>query len=368
MHKEKVISSDQIIEGDCIEVLKTFPEASIDLIFADPPYNLQLRQELWRPNMTRVEAVNDGWDQFENLQAYDTFTYQWLTACRRILKESATIWVIGTYHNIYRVGAIMQDLGYWFLNDITWIKTNPMPNFRGVRFTNAHETLIWACKAKGAKYTFNHHAMKGLNDELQMRSDWLLPICSGQERIRVDGKKAHSTQKPEALLYRLILASSNPGEVVLDPFFGSGTTGAVAKKLHRHFIGIEKDPSYIQIAQERIDRIQSEEFDPQVFEVRGKRRLEPRLPFASLLENGLLLPGQILYFRGDKNLSARVKPDGRLIMGEFEGSIHQVGKRLSKGNAVNAWDQWYFEDKDGQLRPIEQLRITLREIHATKNT
>jgi site-specific DNA-methyltransferase (adenine-specific) len=347
--------------------MKTLPEASIDLIFADPPYNLQLRQELWRPNLTRVEAVNDEWDQFKNLQEYDAFTQQWLSACRRVLKDTGAIWVIGTYHNIYRVGAIMQDLGYWFLNDITWIKTNPMPNFRGVRFTNAHETLIWASKSKGARYVFNYHAMKGLNDELQMRSDWLLPICSGQERIKVNGKKAHSTQKPEALLYRLVLASSEPGQVVMDPFFGSGTTGAVAKKLHRRFIGIEKDPSYIRIARERIDRILPPELDPRVFEVRGKRRLEARLLFPSLLENGLLLPGQKLYFLGDKSLEAEVKPDGRLIMGEFEGSIHQASRRLTNGIDNNIWDKWHFEDKDGGLHPIEELRRALRAIQTAKN-
>ncbi len=236
---------DQILQGDCLEILNQLPENSIDLIFADPPYNLQLQKDLWRPNMTRVAAVDDAWDQFDGFHAYDKFTLAWLSACRRVLKDTGAIWVIGTYHNIFRVGAILQDLGFWILNDVVWIKTNPMPNFRGVRFTNAHETLIWAAKNPRSHNAFNHRLMKSLNDDLQMRSDWLLPICSGPERIKVDGKKAHSTQKPEALLYRVVLASSRPGDVVLDPFFGSGTTGAVAKKLHRHWIGIELEPGYI---------------------------------------------------------------------------------------------------------------------------
>jgi modification methylase len=311
--------------------------------------------------MTRVEAVNDEWDQFADFQAYDDFSRRWLTACRRVLKDDGTLWVIGSYHNIYRLGAILQDLGYWLLNDIIWIKTNPMPNFRGVRFTNAHETLIWASKEKGAKYTFNHHAMKALNDDLQMRSDWLLPICSGAERLKVDGKKAHSTQKPEALLYRLLLASSNPGDVVLDPFFGSGTTGVVAKKLGRNWIGIELDQSYIALAQQRIDNQTVAEFAPQVFDVRDKKRLAPRLPFGSLLENGLLIPGQQLYFRGDRSLAAQVKPDGNLTIAGFEGSIHQAGRYLMGGSPCNGWDCWYYEDERSDLQPIDRLRQVIRQ-------
>jgi modification methylase len=352
---------DRILQGDCVEILNGLPENSVDLIFADPPYNLQLNQELWRPNMTRVDAVVDEWDQFSSFQAYDEFTRGWLGACRRVLKESGTLWVIGSYHNIFRVGAIMQDLGYWFLNDVIWIKTNPMPNFRGVRFTNAHETLIWASKSRGARYTFNHHAMKALNDDLQMRSDWLLPICSGAERLKENGKKAHSTQKPEALLYRVILASSNPGDVVLDPFFGSGTTGAVAKMLHRHWIGIEMDESYIRIAQRRLDQTIPELFQDQVFDVRDKKRLQPRIAFSSLLESGLLKPGQPLYFRQDRRRVAHVKPDGNLIINGFEGSIHQVGKHLMDGSPCNGWDHWYYEAEAGQLLPIDVLR---REILA----
>ena len=249
------LKSNQIIPGDCLEVLAQLPENSVDMVFADPPYNLQLSQDLWRPNRTRVGAVEDAWDKFTSFEEYDDFTRSWLSACRRVLKDEGTLWVIGTYHNIYRVGAILQDLGFWILNDIVFIKTNPMPNFHGVRFTNSHETLLWAQKKKGAKYTFNHHAMKALNDDLQMRSDWLLPICTGKERIKANGTKAHSTQKPEALLYRVLLSSTNPGDIVLDPFFGSGTTGAVAKKLGRHFIGIERDEGYLKIAQDRIAAI-----------------------------------------------------------------------------------------------------------------
>jgi modification methylase len=359
---------DQIIQGNCVDVLNSLPENSIDLIFADPPYNLQLQQELWRPNMTRVDAVNDEWDQFTDFQAYDAFSHEWLSACRRVLKDTGTFWVIGSYHNIYRIGGIMQDLGYWFLNDIVWVKTNPMPNFRGVRFTNAHETLIWASKAKGSRYTFNHHAMKSLNDDLQMRSDWLLPICSGSERLKVNGKKAHSTQKPEALLYRILVSSSNPGDVVLDPFFGSGTTGAVAKRLHRRWIGIEKEENYIEIAQKRIDGIVPELFDSAVFDVRDKKRLEPRIPFGSLLENHLLNPGQSLYFRKDRAKEARIKPDGKLRMNGFEGSIHEVGRHLMNGSPCNGWDHWYYESENGNLLPIDDLRqATLDHMRANED-
>jgi len=358
--KDADLPLGRIILGDCIEVLGALPENSIDLIFADPPYNLQLRQELWRPNMTRVDAVDDDWDRFDDFQAYDDFTRRWLAACRRVLKDSGTLWVIGTYHNIYRIGAILQDLGYWMLNDIIWIKTNPMPNFRGVRFTNAHETLLWASKVKGAKYTFNHHAMKSINDDLQMRSDWVLPICSGAERIKLNGKKAHSTQKPEALLYRVILSSSNPGDIVLDPFFGSGTTGAVAKKLHRRWIGIEKEGIYIQIAQKRIDSVVPELFNQDVFDVRDKKRLQSRLPFSALIENGLLQPGQKLFFRKNLSKAAIVKPDGKLKIDDFEGSIHHTGSFLMGGSPCNGWDHWYYEDEQGELRAIDVLRERLR--------
>jgi site-specific DNA-methyltransferase (adenine-specific) len=362
---------DQIIHGDCRQVMNALPERSIDLIFADPPYHLQLQHELWRPNLTRVQAVEEDWDQFSSNAEYDEFTRAWLSACQRLLKETGTIWVIGMYHNIYRIGAIMQDLGYWFLNDITWIKTNPMPNFRGVRFTNAHETLIWASLDKRAHYTFNHHAMKTLNEDrrelgLQMRSDWLLPICSGQERLKADGKKAHPTQKPEALLYRILLASSNPGEVVLDPFFGSGTTGAVAKKLHRHWIGIERDAAYVRMAQTRLDQVVVEPYEEAIFDVRDQRRLAPRLPFGALLESGLIQPGQVLYFDADRVKTALVKPDGKLLLGQpdaprFQGSIHQACRHLLNGKPGNGWDHWYYEDSEGALHPIDVLRQRLRD-------
>ena len=350
----------EIIQGDCVEVLKSFPESSIDLIFADPPYNLQLQQQLWSPNMTRVDAVDDDWDQFDGFQDYDEFTLKWLSACRGVLKDTGTLWVIGTYHNIYRLGAILQDLGFWILNDVIWIKTNPMPNFRGVRFTNAHETLIWASKSKGSRYTFNHHAMKALNDDLQMRSDWLLPLCTGAERIKADGVKAHSTQKPEALLYRVLLAATNPGDTVLDPFFGSGTTGAVAKKLGRRWIGVERDPAYVQIAQERIDAIPDAPLDPALLDVRGSKRREPRIAFGSLLEAGLLRPGQVLYFRKDRSKAALVKPDGNLKLGDFEGSIHATGSHLMGGSPCNGWDNWYYQSETGALLVIDELRQKVR--------
>jgi len=355
---------NQIIKDDCIEALNKIPEKSIDMIFADPPYNLQLQNELWRPNMTKVDAVDDKWDRFSSFEEYDIFSKKWLLACKRVLKENGTIWVIGTYHNIFRIGTIMQDIGYWILNDVIWIKTNPMPNFRGVRFTNAHETLIWASKQKGAKYTFNHLAMKKLNDNLQMRSDWWeLPICSGAERIKENGKKAHSTQKPEALLYRVILSSTNPGDVVLDPFFGSGTTGIVAKKLHRNWIGIEREEQYIKLAQDRINVITPQLFDVDVFDVRSKKKLAKKINFGALLENGLLMPGQQLYFDKNKALSAIIKPDGTIISKEdnYEGSIHQVGSHYMKGSPCNGWDHWYYENSDGRLIIIDELREMIRK-------
>ena len=347
---------DQIIHGDCLEVLAQLPENSVDLVFADPPYNLQLSQRLWRPNRTRVEAVNDAWDKFNSFEEYDKFTIGWLNGCRRILKDTGAIWVIGTYHNIYRVGSIMQDLGYWILNDIAFIKTNPMPNFRGVRFTNAHETLIWAQKVRGAKYTFNYHSMKSLNDDLQMRSDWVLPICTGKERIRVDGVKAHSTQKPEALLYRVLLSTTKPGDVVLDPFFGSGTTGAAAKKIGRHYIGIERDETYIDIARTRINSVKPAPNG--AINLPDIRRL-PKVPFGKLLEAGLLQPGQTLYFIHN-DITAIILADGRVKSGEFVGSIHGVAKSLSNGAPANGWDCWLFEDVSGSWLPINHLREQIR--------
>jgi len=301
--------------------------------------------------MTKVDAVNDGWDKFGGFAEYDEFTREWLSASQRVLKETGTLWVIGSYHNIYRVGAIMQDLGFWFLNDIVWIKSNPMPNFRGVRFTNAHETMIWAQKKKGAKYTFNHQSMKALNDDLQMRSDWNLNLATGRQRIKSNGAKAHSTQKPEALLYRVIMASSNPGDVVLDPFFGSGTTGAVAKKLGRNWIGIERDKKYIKIAQKRIDAVQ--EADREAMEV--VKRKQVRIPFGALLENGLLKPGQILYF-AKNGVRAKILSNGHIRCGKVTGSIHGVARTLMEDEPVNGWDVWFYKDENGDAKSINELR------------
>jgi len=350
----------RVLHGDCVEILRTFPAASVDLVFADPPYNLQLSQDLWRPNMTRVEGVDDAWDRFDSFAEYDAFSRAWLSECRRVLTEDGALWVIGTYHNIFRIGTILQDLGYWILNDVVWIKTNPMPNFRGVRFTNAHETLIWAARSKGARYTFNHHAMKALNEELQMRSDWTLPICTGSERIKLGGRKAHATQKPEALLYRVLLAATNPGDVVLDPFFGTGTSGVVAQRLGRSWVGIESEAAYIDLAQRRIEREQAGEPQPAVLDVRDRRRTAPRIPFGRLLEAGLLRPGDLLYFGGDRNKPATVRADGRLILGEFVGSIHQAGRHLT-GAPCNGWEYWYFQSENGDPRPIDVLRERLRK-------
>jgi len=347
---------NQILHGDCIEILNSLPANSVDVIFADPPYNLQLRNELYRPNMTKVDAVNDGWDKFENFKTYGAFTLNWLRASQRVLKGTGTIWVIGTYHNIYRVGAIMQDLGFWFLNDLVWIKNNPMPNFRGVRFTNAHETMIWAQKKQGAKYTFNHRAMKALNDDLQMRSDWNLALATGKQRIKSNGAKAHSTQKPEALLYRIIMASSNVGDVVLDPFLGSGTTGAVAKKLGRHWIGIERDKKYIRVAQRRIDAVMP---SPAEALTLPEKRRQARIPFGALLESGLLTPGQSLYF-AKNGTRAKILSNGYIKCGDVIDSIHGVAKSLMNGAPVNGWDVWFYKDDNGNKIVIDELREKIR--------
>ena len=350
----------QILPGDCLEVLPQLPENSVDLVFADPPYNLQLNQELWRPNHTRVSGVEEDWDKFASFEEYDKFTRLWLSACRRVLKETGTLWVIGTYHNIYRIGAIMQELGYWILNDVVWLKTNPMPNFRGVRFTNAHETLIWAQKIRGARYTFNHHDMKSLNDDLQMRSDWTLPICTGKERLRADGVKLHSTQKPEALLYRVLLSSTNPCDVVLDPFLGSGTTGAVAKKLGRHFIGIERDQGYLKIAQERIASVEPA---PEAAVILPELHRQRRVPFGALLEAGLLQPGQKLFFARNESVTATILANGQLQCGSLTGSIHAIAKSLFAGAPANGWDSWLYE-VNGQRHVIDTLRHTVQSVEA----
>jgi modification methylase len=345
--------------------MNSLPEHSIDLVFADPPYNLQLQKELHRPDMSRVEAVTDGWDQFDSFAQYDQFTEAWLKACQRVLKPTGSLWVIGSYHNIFRVGRILQDLGYWILNDVIWIKANPMPNFRGVRFTNAHETLIWASPHKGARYTFNHQAMKGLNEDKQMRSDWWqLALATGSERLKDEnGDKAHSTQKPEALLYRVILAASNPGDVVLDPFFGSGTTGVVAKRLHRDWIGMEREPAYVRLARERIEQTRPEPFDEQTFDVSGKSHRAARVSFAALLEGGYLQPGQTLYFARDKERTAVIKPDARLRTPDgFEGSIHRTGGHYMHDAPCNGWDHWYVKEPGGLVN-LDTFRERYRIEH-----
>ena len=345
-----------VLVGDCVQHMRALPEASVDLVFADPPYNLQLEGELRRPNDSVVDAVDDAWDQFADFKTYDDFTREWLAAARRLLKPDGTLWVIGSYHNIFRVGTILQDLGYWVLNDVIWRKTNPMPNFRGRRFTNAHETMIWAARDEDSKYTFNYQAMKALNDELQMRSDWLIPICGGPERLKIDGKKAHPTQKPEALLHRVILAATKPGETVLDPFFGSGTTGAVAKKLGRRFIGIERDPDYATIARARIADVR--QLDAEALTVTASKREEPRIPFGWLVERGLLQPGEVLSDPSGR-WTARVRADGTLVSAEHKGSIHQVGAAVQGAPACNGWTFWCMVD-GGKRVPIDVLRAKLR--------
>ncbi len=357
---------DRVLIGDCVAEMGKLPPRSVDVIFADPPYNLQLAGELHRPNNTRVEGVDAAWDRFaesENdplasFSAYDAFTREWLTAARRILKNDGSIWVIGSYHNIFRVGTSLQDLGFWVLNDIVWRKTNPMPNFRGTRFTNAHETMIWCSKARDAKgITFNYEAMKSLNDDVQMRSDWTLPLCTGPERIKRNGKKAHPTQKPESLLFRVLLASTNPGDVVLDPFLGTGTTAAVAKKMGRHFIGIERDPGYADIAHERIaEAVQPENMSD--FETPSKRS-EPRIPFGVLVERGLIEPGQKL-FDTRRRYVARVRADGTLSIGQRRGSIHKIGAEVQDAPACNGWTFWHYED-EGRTKPIDHLRQVVRD-------
>ena len=347
----------RIIVGDCVAAMDGLPPGSVDMIFADPPYNLQLRGELRRPNHTVVDGVDDAWDRFPDFETYDRFSRAWLAAARRVLKPNGTIWVIGTYHNIYRVGATLQDLGYWILNEIVWRKTNPMPNFRGRRFTNAHETLIWSARDAGSRHTFNYAAMKALNEELQMRSDWLLPICSGGERLKVDGRKAHPTQKPESLLYRTILAATQPGDVILDPFFGSGTTGAVARRLGRRCIGIERDATYAAIAEERIRDIEP---DAELSLLSSpSKRDAPRVPFGSLLERGLIRAGTVLTDPA-RRWTAKVRADGSLIAAEHRGSIHQVGALVQGAPACNGWSFWCVEHQDGRLEPIDALRQQVR--------
>lgn len=358
MPKTADLPMNRILVGDCVELLGTLPEKSIDLIFADPPYNLQLENELFRPNQTVVDGVDDEWDRFSSFAEYDDFTRRWLIECRRVLKENGTIWVIGSYHNIFRVGSILMDLGYWILNDVIWHKTNPMPNFRGTRFTNATETLIWAKKSQEGRYTFNYHAMKNSNDEKQMQNVWHIPLCRGEERIMINGEKAHSTQKPEAILYRVILSSSEIGDVVLDPFFGSGTTGAVAKKLKRNYVGIEIDPHYAEVARSRIAAIPERLFADELLITQSKRSL-PRVRFGDLIENGYLEVGQCLY-SPDRTHKAIVKADSLLVSNDFTGSIHKTAAHVQGVKAFNGWEYWHFEDEDKELVLIDRLRDQYR--------
>ena len=353
---------EQILQGDCIELMNGLPEASVDMVFADPPYNLQLQGDLVRPNNSKVNAVDDHWDQFSSFQAYDEYSRQWLTAAKRVLKPDGTLWVIGSYHNIFRVGSILQDLGYWMLNDVIWRKTNPMPNFRGRRFTNAHETLIWCSRDKESRYRFNYEAMKHLNEDLQMRSDWELPICTGRERLKEGGQKAHPTQKPESLLYRVILSSTEVGDVVLDPFFGTGTTGAVAKKMGRHFIGLEQEEKYVALAKKRIKSVRDITEEEKELYSTPLKRSQPRIPFGRLVERGMLLPGTVLCDSRRRH-KARVRADGSLITSDFKGSIHQVGAHVQKAPACNGWQFWNVE-AEGELIPIDIYRQKLRaELH-----
>jgi len=346
---------NKIINGDSLEELKKIPRETFDLIFADPPYNLQLKSELTRPDRSKVSAVNDKWDQFENFKKYDDFTYEWLSECKRILKKDGAIWVIGSYHNIFRVGTAIQNLGFRILNDVIWNKNNPMPNFRGTRFTNAHETLIWASKSEKSKYTFNYQSLKCLNDDLQMRSNWDLPICNGSERLKKDGKKIHSTQKPEALLHRILLATSNKNDLILDPFLGSGTTATVAKKLGRNYFGIEKEKNYFKAAEQRLKTTKPIEDD--LLDTLKNNRSKPRIPFGSLVELGIIKPGTNI-FDNKKKITARIMADGSIKHNQAEGSIHKVAATILGAESCNGWTFWHC-DINGRTYPIDYLRQRL---------
>ncbi len=347
----------QIIQGNCVEGMNALPAESVDLVFADPPYNLQLGGDLSRPDNSVVNGVTEEWDQFDTMDAYDLFTHDWLKAARRILKPNGALWVIGSYHNIFRVGTVLQDQQFWIQNDVIWRKSNPMPNFRGTRFTNATETLIWATKTEDAKPTFHYDAMKMMNDGVQMRNDWTIPICTGRERLKKgDGSKAHPTQKPEALLHRVILSTSNPGDVIVDPFFGTGTTGAVAKKLGREFIGFEMEEDYIAHARRRIAKIKTG--GAAALSVTKSKRDEPRVPFGDIVSRGLIKMGTTLYSKNGL-LQAEVRADGSLISDGIEGSIHKVGAKLTDAPSCNGWTFWHYQSPQG-LKPIDAVRSEVR--------
>jgi len=354
----KSVETDRVLIGDCIAEMAKLPAESVDLVFADPPYNLQLQGDLKRPDDSRVDAVDDAWDKFSSFSAYYDFTRAWLIACRRVMKPNATLWVIGSYHNIFRVGAMLQDAGFWILNDVVWRKSNPMPNFRGRRFTNAHETLIWAAREPGGRgYTFNYEALKAGNDDVQVRSDWTIALCTGEERLKdANGKKLHSTQKPEALLARVILASSRPDDLVLDPFCGSGTTGAVAKRLGRRFIGIERERAYAAAAQARIAAVAP--LPARAIAPFMTAREAPRVPFAALIERGLIVPGARLC-DAKRKIEELVRADGAVALGEKVGSIHRIGALAQGLEACNGWAFWHVQTSAG-LVSIDALRAEIR--------
>ena len=351
---------NKIINGESLKVLKKIPSKTFDLVFADPPYNMQIGEKLKRPDNSKVHGVNDKWDQFLNFKHYDEFSKEWLKECKRILKDNGSMWVIGTYHNIFRLGYHIQNLNYWILNDVIWRKNNPMPNFKGTRFTNAHETLIWASKSKKSKYTFNYQSLKCLNDDLQMRSDWILPICNGKERLKKNGKKIHSTQKPEALLHRIILATTNKGDLICDPFIGTGTSAVVAKKLGRKYFGIEKDKKYFGAANKRIN--QTKVIEDNYLDTVENNKSKPRIPFGSLVEMGIIKPGSVL-FDQKRKFNAKIMADGSLKHKGNEGSIHRVAAKIMGTESYNGWTYWYCNIK-GNSVSIDNLRQRL----ISKNT
>ncbi len=353
------VQRNSIVQGDCLDILRRVPDCSVDLVFADPPYNLQLGGGLTRPDQSVVDGVDDAWDQFPSFDAYDLFTHQWLEECRRVLKDDGAIWVIGSYHNIFRVGTILQDQGFWLQNDVIWIKSNPMPNFKGTRFQNAHETLIWAAKSKASRVTFNYDALKAFNEDKQMRSDWLIPICTGAERLKDhNGRKAHPTQKPEALLTRVLLATTRPGDLVLDPFCGTGTTAAVAKRLGRDYIGIERDEGYVRLSRLRLKSIAA--LDADILQTERSRKSLARVPFGALVESGWLKPGDRLY-SPQRRHQARIRVDGSLTTGSMTGSIHRLGAHVQQAPACNGWTYWHYETEKRDLAPIDLLRRRYRD-------
>jgi site-specific DNA-methyltransferase (adenine-specific)/modification methylase len=346
---------NKIVNGDSLKILKTIPNKTFDLVFADPPYNLQIGKKLKRPDDSKVNGVNDKWDQFESFNDYDNFCKKWLKECKRVLKDNGSIWVIGTYHNIFRLGYHMQNIGFWILNDVIWKKNNPMPNFRGTRFTNAHETLIWASKNKKSKYTFNYQSLKCLNDDLQMRSDWTLPICNGSERVKKNGKKVHSAQKPESLLLRILLASTNKNDFVFDPFLGTGTTAVVAKKLGRNYFGIEREKKYFNTAKQRLEK--TIKIEDHYLDTIKNNKSKPRIPFGSLVELGIVKPGMSI-FDHKKKVNAKIMADGSIKYKNSEGSIHKMAAKIIGTESCNGWTFWHYNN-NGSILPIDNLRQRL---------